>query len=285
MRITFKNYILAAFNARPIGMLVPPNWIFLAFFGLLGFVNVGFWVLGAGLEFGYLYTLSTNRRFQNLVNFTQQATTRQEWGKRLETIISGLEAEDQRRYRELEKRCRKTLEQNYPGERDLSIKLQGEGLKRLLWIYLRLLLTRRSIIKALNDSPGPGEGHEPLETRIDKLQSKLNSKSISEELRQSLTGQVDILKQRLEKQQQAREKLAFLEAELMRIQEQAELLREQAALSTNPKVLSNQIDQISETLGGTMEWIQEQQQIYGNIEDMTAEPPPFSIEPAEKETQ
>jgi hypothetical protein len=285
LRITFKNYIRAAFNARPIGMLVPPNWIFLAFFGLLGCINTGFWVLGAGLEFGYLYALSTNKRFQNLVNFTYQVSNRQQWGKQLETIISGLDEEDQRRYRELEKRCRKTLEQNYPGEQDVSVKLHSEGLKRLLWIYLRLMLTRRSIIKTMNDSLEPGDGRDTLETRINKLESRLSSKSVNDELRKSLAGQVDILKQRLEKQRQAKEKLAFLEAELTRIQEQAELLREQTALSTNPQALSQQIDQISETLGGTMEWIQEQQQIYGNIEDMTTEPPPFSIEPKKKEMQ
>ena len=64
----FIDYITAAFNARPIGMFVAPNWIGLAAFGLLGVTNPGFWVLGAGLELGYLLTLATNKRFQNTVS-------------------------------------------------------------------------------------------------------------------------------------------------------------------------------------------------------------------------
>jgi len=46
----FFDYVSAAFSARPLGMFVAPNWIGLAAAGLLGVVNPGFWVLGAGLE-------------------------------------------------------------------------------------------------------------------------------------------------------------------------------------------------------------------------------------------
>ena len=46
----FFDYITAAFNARPFGMFVAPNWIGLGAFGLLGMVEPGFWVVGAGLE-------------------------------------------------------------------------------------------------------------------------------------------------------------------------------------------------------------------------------------------
>ena len=67
----------------------------------------------------------------------------------------------------------------------------------------------------------------------------------------------------------------FLDAELMRIQEQVELIREQAALSTDPELLSQRIDQIAATLGGTAQWIRDQQQVYGAMEDLLAEPPPL----------
>ena len=43
VRPGFWQYVKAAFNARPIGMFVPPNWIGLAAFGLLGYaVDPGF---------------------------------------------------------------------------------------------------------------------------------------------------------------------------------------------------------------------------------------------------
>ena len=64
----FFDYVRAAFNARPFGMFVAPNWVGLAAFGCSATVNPGFWVLGAGLELGYLAMLVTNRRFQRWVD-------------------------------------------------------------------------------------------------------------------------------------------------------------------------------------------------------------------------
>jgi hypothetical protein len=45
-------------------------------------------------------------------------------------------------------------------------------------------------------------------------------------------------------------------------------IREQAALSTDPVVLSQRIDEIAATLGGTAQWIRDQQQIFGGMEDL-----------------
>ncbi len=154
MQPRFRDYVKHAFNARPIGMFVPPNWIGVGLFALLGLVNPGFWVMGLG-----------------------------------------------------------------------------------------------------------------------------------EELRKSLAGQIEILQQRLEKRREARDKLVFLDAELTRLQEQVELIREQAVLSTDPEVLSDRIDQITATLGGTTQWIREQQQIYGAVEDLLAEPPALSPQLPARESQ
>ena len=60
----FFRFVSAAFNARPFGMFVPPNWIALAATGLLGLAEPGFWAIGAGLELGYLLLLANNERFQ-----------------------------------------------------------------------------------------------------------------------------------------------------------------------------------------------------------------------------
>jgi hypothetical protein len=123
-----------------------------------------------------------------------------------------------------------------------------------------------------------------MEQRIQKLQGQLDEPSIGEDLRKSLAGQVEILQQRIEKKREAVEKLAFLDAELMRIQEQVELLREQTVLSTDPETVSQRIDQITTTLGGTSQWIRDQQKIYGAMEDLLYEAPPLAV-PGPKESQ
>ena len=67
--MSVARYWLAAFNARPFGMPVPPNWFALAAFGLLGaFVNPGFWIVGAGLELAYLSWLGGSKRFRNAID-------------------------------------------------------------------------------------------------------------------------------------------------------------------------------------------------------------------------
>ena len=73
---------------------------------------------------------------------------------------------------------------------------------------------------------------------------------------------------------EGREKLDFLEAEILRIQEQVELLREQAALSTDASGLSTRLDEITGTLGGASQWISDQQKLYGSLDDLLDEPPP-----------
>lgn len=286
MKPGFWDYVKSAFNARPIGMFIPPNWIGLGIFAVLGALNPGFWIIGAGLELGYLALLATETRFQRFVSGERLLRTQRQWQTKMDQLVAQLGQGDQARYRALESRCRSVLGQQPQGATlppDLDV--QAEGLGRLSWMYLRLLLTRQSIDRIIRESTAVTLDGERLEERIDRLQGRLKEESLSDELRRSLAGQVEILQQRLERRREAREKLAFLDAELARIQEQVELLREQAVLSTDPETVSERIDQITTTLGGTTEWIRQQQKIYGVMEDLLVEPPPLSVRTVAKENQ
>lgn len=283
MQAGFKDYISEAFNARPFGLWIPPNWIGLGLFGMLGFVDSGFWILALGLELGYLFYLATNPRFQNVVKGRIAYKERLEQYQNLNEMIHRLDIPDQQKYRELENRCRGLLMQVSTTESAIAAGAQAEGLRRLLWIFLKLLLTRQAIIKTLKEAAGREE--KSLDQRISQIEDRIKNQPINENLRKSLTGQVEILRQRQEKHKEAKEKLLFLDAELMRIQEQVELLREQSVLSTGPEVVSQRIDQISATLGDTTQWIQEQQRIYGCVEDLLTEPPPLPVPTKERLSQ
>jgi hypothetical protein len=286
MKPGFFSYVRSAFSARPAGMFISPNWIGVGAFGLLGFLNPGFWVIGLGLELAYLGLLASDNRFQLLVRAQLQRQIQRRWQVKIDESVGQLSTERQRRYRTLENRCRAILEQQLRlAALPSGLEAQDEGLGRLLWVYLRLLMTEQAIEKMVRES---SEGElEPsrLEGRIAELRARLTEEGLGEELRKSLKGQSEILEQRLQKRGEAREKLAFLEAELTRIQEQVEFLREQAVLSTDPETVSQRIDQISATLGGTSQWISEQQKIYGAMEDMLAQPPPLAAGPPAKESQ
>jgi hypothetical protein len=284
MKPTFWDYVRSAFNARPMGMFIPPNWIGLGVFGFLGVLNPGFWIIGLGCEIAYLGWLGTNPRFQNLVSGGRLLDEQRRWQNKVFELIRQLPPEDQQRYRALESRCKNILEQQSQLGLSPGLGEQGEGLGRLVWIYLRLLLTREAIRKIIQESSAPADENAHMKERIEKLQQQLHQPAITEDLRKSLTAQIEILQQRQEKKREAVEKLAFLDAELTRIQEQVELLREQAVLSTDPEVVSQRIDQVTTTLGGTNQWIRDQQKIYGAMEDLLSEPPPL-VASGQKESQ
>ena len=270
------HYIKAAFNAKPIGMFIPPNWLGLGLIFLLGIMEPGVWLLGMGLELTYLYTLSSSARFRRVVDGQESFLQRSAWDSRVKKLVLQLFPEDQLRYRNLERRCQGIIAQQNLTDNPIGMKAQAEGFGKFLWIYLRLLLTRQAIMRIQSDPLHAGD-RLSLEDRVAKLQTQLADKSITDELRKSLSSQAEILQQRLAKQAEARDKLAYLEAELVRVQEQVELIREQAALSGDPTAVSQRIDEVSASLGGTTQWISDQQQIYGKIDDMLDQPPPVAM--------
>jgi hypothetical protein len=280
----FFDYISAAFNARPFGMFVAPNWIGLGAFGLLGMMEPGFWVLGAGLELGYLLLLSTNARFQRIVNARPMSAATTEWNQRILGLVGRLDQNDRRIYDLLAQRCRSIIDlQMHSGDATTpgGLEAQADSLGRLSWMFLRLLVARRTIRQVIGES---GDGGE-LKKRLAALERQRADASLGDELRRSLGGQIDILNQRLQQRTDAERKLAFLEAELERIQQQVELIREQAALSTDPELLSQRIDEITATLGTTGQWIRDQQKVYGAMEDLLTEPPPLAPDARARESQ
>jgi hypothetical protein len=188
-------------------------------------------------------------------------------------MVRRLSDTDQARYVAFTSRCRSILDQLAQQDPSGSgVEVQSENLSKLVWVYLRLLIARRAMSRVLKE-PMLGETQE-LETRLAELKRRLGNSDLSDDLRRSLSSQAEILEQRVTQRREGREKLDFLEAEILRIQEQVELLREQAALSTDAQGLSTRLDQITGSLGGASQWISDQQKLYGTLDDLLEEPPP-----------
>jgi len=271
----FLQYFTAAFNARPFGMVVAPNWVGLAAFGLLGLANPGFWVLGAGLELGYLLMLSTNERFQRTVTAKQiPAAVADDWTARIGKALLALGERERRRYQAVAERCRSVLDiQARQSATDLvGLEPQSDGLARLTWMYLRLLLARQAIERVQGEA-----STQDLPAALKRLELQLAGAQQNADLRRSLEGQIEIVRQRVAHRAEAERQMAYIDAELARIEQQVELIREQAALSTDPESLSRRIDEIATTLSGTSQWIRDQQQILGAMDDLLIESPPPTI--------
>lgn len=273
-RLGLWDYIKSAFNARPAGMFVPPNWVYVGAVGILGSLVPGVWLIGAGLELAYLIGLSSNKRFQNYVVGKQLSRQSRQQLKRQEEAMRQLTVDDRAAYLLLDQRCQGILAQQRSsgtGATPTDLTMQAEDLSRLLWIYLRLLLTRGSIVRLLREAVG--NEREGIDARVTRLQSQIEKPGTPDELKRSLQGQLEILQQRAASQREARENLAFIESELARIREQVELIKEQSVLSNDPSTLSARIDEVGTSLNSTTQWMRDRQDVFGKIEAMMEEPP------------
>ena len=188
----FFDYIKAAFNARPLGMFVAPNWIGLGAFGLLGMMEPGFWVLGAGLELGYLLRSRPTSASSALV-----AAARCRGHRRLEQAHpQASSAASIRRSPHLRSPRRSAAARSsisrHTAARDVpgGLEAQADSLGRLSWMFLRLLVARRTIQQVIGES-GDGDGPAQAARALERQQAR---RVPTEELRRSLGGQIDILK-------------------------------------------------------------------------------------------
>lgn len=290
MKPRFRDLLRAAFSARPLGMVVPPNWVALAAFGLLSLLSPGFLVVGAGLEIGYLAALVTNPRFQRFAAGLQLAASHGAWDGKLEPLLKSLDDGDRKRYEALAARCRGILATRDGAGAGVSTgdATHAQALARLTWVYLRLLVTHRNVERALRAPGDDGRAttDAALTQRLADLRKRLEQPSLDDDLRRSLGSQAEIVDQRLAQRKAARETQDYVEADLTRIEEQVDLLREQSALQTDPEALSRRLDEIVGGLGGTTQFIAEQQKVYGAVEDLLTEPPPLTAaRPTAKESQ
>jgi hypothetical protein len=274
MKPGFLTYLGAAFNARPLGMPIPPNWVALVAAGLLGLANPGFWLIGAGVELGYLLLLTSSRRFRATVDGAHLQSASSPWETRRATLIERLTPDARKRQETLEDRCRAVLAHGEAeGEPAALDSQQAESLAQLAWVHLRLLLSRQRVHKVVVEADAPAE----LAKRIRDLEQRLADPGISEGLRSSLASQLEILTSRRTSQAEASEQLALIDAELERLRQQVELVREQTALSSDASGASRAIDALGATLGETSRWLADQRQVLGEVEDLTAAPPPAAL--------
>ena len=262
------SYLAAAFNARPLGMPIPPNWIYLAAIGMLGaFLHPGWWLIGAGLEIGYLAALVRSVRFRKAVD----AGNRRAVPDRRAALLAELGDEDRRIQEALEGRCDEILKQLRRLDADHS-GAQADQLAQLCWLHLRLLVSRHALAQVVAGGSGAG-----LERRSRELKRRLEKDDLDPAIRESLEGQMAVLADRAQGHARAATRLQVMEAEVVRIREQIELAREQALLATDANGLTRSVDALADSLGRTNAWMQEQRDLFTDIDPFANAPTPSQI--------
>jgi hypothetical protein len=208
---------------------LPVNLLALLPFLALGFGHPGFWLLGLAGEVGFLWAMTTNRRFRKAVDAQLAHSSGQEQSRTKEDVVAQLKSPQAERYAGiLEKR---THIESIVGTDLATETLEWdhlEGIRTLETVYLKLLIARQHL-----SSPTAAEDVREIVERIAGLKAQ-SAQARSESLRDSLLATVTLLEKRLAVLARRRESLEEVDSDLNRIEVQFQLAIDSAALHNDP---------------------------------------------------
>ena len=265
-----RSYLAAAFNARPFGMPIPPNWFAVAAFGLLGaFVSPGLWLIGAGVEGLYLWALARNPRFRTVVDATSAGTS--DWAVRYEAMIDRLDDAARRRHEAIEAQATELSEiLTHSGANAGQIA----DVRQMVWLHLRLLAARSALTQVVAAAT---REHEEFDEQAARLQARLARADTDAELRRSLEQQLAVIESRRAAHVDAQRRRELVDAELERLQQQIALVREQALLATDEGSVAPSLDALTASLNEANRWLKDQRELFTGLDDLTDEPPPADL--------
>jgi hypothetical protein len=241
------RYLREAFWAKmevPHLGAIPFNVVGLVAFALLGLGEPAFWPLGAALEAAYLYLLSTNPRFQNIVDARGKVALEQSAEAQHEALLSRLSTMQKHRLAEVQAKCRRIL-QIYQDQQvnEFTVESNTDALKRLEWIFLKLLVAQHYL-----DDGGTDTNPEDLQSKIRQLEADLKVTGITRTLRDSKEGTLRILQRRLANLNRRAESNAEIESDLARVEAQVDLALESATMQGQTEMISANVELTSHLL-------------------------------------
>jgi hypothetical protein len=194
----------------------------------------------------------------------------------LVAMLGGLPAEARRRFERLHARCveMRAIAVGVRGAADNAggaEEIRTPGLDRLLWLFLRLLLSKTALDRFLATM-----NNQEISTRLEQLRKDLATaqKAGDERIVRSLQDSVAMAELRLDNSERARKNAEFVSIELDRIEGKIQALAEMAVNRQDPDFLSTQVDSAAESMRQTEKAVSELQHLTG-LADELQEPPPI----------
>jgi hypothetical protein len=241
-----KSAFLISVDVPSLGR-VPVNALGAAAFTILGFAQPAFWLLGLAIEAAVLPSLAFNPRFQKVVDAQGIQLSQGDAEEKRQALVKLLEAGAQQRLWGLAKKCNQVLDvfRSQQAE-DFIIDSNDQALKNLEWVYLKLLVARHHLLSPTSET------EQSLEKKIQELEKDLQDGEESESLRQSKTATLNILKKRQSTMRKKQQTLEEIESDLTRIDNQVDLILENATVQGKPQTISADIELASDLLGGSV---------------------------------
>jgi len=282
--LSYVEYLKAAFwrpiRSRILGAM-PLTQMLLVAFGLAGFFNPGFWLLGLAAIVAFVGGRSASERFQKLVEAERLAARQGTAEDRMKALYDRLEPASQGRYRALVVVCREILGLGVGADDSGLTDFRAGNLNQMLSLFLRLLGSREVITDTL-----ARVDRRQIEAGAENLKARLQAAGDPESaLARSLKATLEIQEKRLANLETATNNLAVVDAELERIEQQVRLVREESAVSRSPEAISARLDAVSRTLGETSHFLDQHAEIFADMSSAdleTSSVPPLPSEPEEE---
>jgi hypothetical protein len=150
-------------------------------------------------------------------------------------------------------------------------EIRTPGLDRLLWLFLRLLLSKTALDRFLSTL-----NEKEIGTRLEDLRKNLATAQSGgdERIVRSLQDSIAMGELRLDNFNRAKKNADFVAIELDRIEGKIQALAEMAVNRQDPDFLTSQVDSAAESMRQTEKAVSELQHLTG-LADELEEPPPI----------
>jgi len=249
-------------------------------------------IVAAG-ELAYLSALSSMPRFQAAIDAKVHARGKssgpdpegqRDAQLRLHELLVGLDPERRNRFVRLRARCvemQRIADAVRGDTHDASgaaEDLRAPALDRLLWMFLRLLLSQQAVERFLRATDV--KALEQSLTALRQKQADAQARA-DERILRSVTDAIATAELRTTNHQKARSNHEFITLELDRIEQKIHALTEMAISHQDPDQLSVQVDAVAEGMQQTEATIRELQSITGLGVDVATTPRILGADPTE----
>jgi hypothetical protein len=252
--------------------------------------------LVAAAEFTYLAGLISIPRFRGAIDAQVHKETRPRTAPTAATprssrsvaeIVTGLPQEARDRFEKLHTRCleMRSIAQGVRGGTGPAAgtgeEIRTPALDRLLWVFLRLLVSQNALGRFLETTSEEGIEQQLEGLRENLAAAKADPSETDERIVRSLQDSVVVGELRLDNYRKATRNSEFVAIELDRIESKIQVLTEMSVNRQDPDFLSSQVDSVAESMRQTEAAISELQHITGLTDEL--EEPPAILESDMKE--
>jgi hypothetical protein len=194
----------------------------------------------------------------------------------LGSLLAGLPPDARSRFQALHARCREMRGiaagvRGATGDQSAGDSMSTPGLDRLLWLFLRLLVSKTALDRFLKST-----NEQEITSKADELRKSLDAaqKGTDDRVTKSLQDSLAMAELRLDNFNRAKKNGEFVSLELDRIEGKIQALAEMAVNRQDPDFLSGQADAAAESMRQTEKAVSELQHLTG-LGEQLEEPPPI----------